>query len=124
MLQVHYDRYDTKFKDSHDSLTWEAEEEAVQKFKHEFIYPNIIKGEIEGDSMSNWLEKLSIHSYEPSDDNSGEKDSDEKEIANNDDDDLNNDDDGFNNDDDGLNKDDDDPNNDEGRAPEGEFAKS
>ncbi|KAL0868244.1 hypothetical protein ABMA27_007776 [Loxostege sticticalis] len=65
---VHYTRYDARYKDSHDSLTWEAEEEAVNKFKHEHIYPNIVKGEIEGNSMGQWLEKLSKHSFEPSED--------------------------------------------------------
>ncbi|KAI5645852.1 tRNA pseudouridine synthase domain-containing protein [Phthorimaea operculella] len=43
---VHYDRYDNKFKDTHGSLTWEAEEEMVQKFKKEHIYPNIVIGAI------------------------------------------------------------------------------
>ncbi|KOB78136.1 tRNA pseudouridine synthase, partial [Operophtera brumata] len=46
--KVHYERYDAKFKDSHDSLTWDDVEEAIQKFKHEHIYPIIVKGEVEG----------------------------------------------------------------------------
>lgn len=88
---MHYDRYDTKFKDSHDSLTWEAEEETVQKFKHEYIYPNIVKGEIEGNSMGTWLEKLSSHSYEPPEEVLGEKETEngEKEAGDDDDDDDN-----------------------------------
>lgn len=44
------------------------EEETIQKFKHEKIYPNIVKGEIEDHNMAIWLEKLAMHSYEPSDD--------------------------------------------------------
>ncbi|XP_026332253.1 tRNA pseudouridine synthase A [Hyposmocoma kahamanoa] len=84
---VHYDRYDNKFKDSHASLTWEAEEEAVQQFRHEHIFPNIIKGEIEGNSMGIWLEKLNLHSYEPSDDVPGEKNDVENEKEADDDDD-------------------------------------
>lgn len=85
MFQVHYDRYDNKFKDSHDSLTWTSEEEEIQKFKHEHIYPVIVKGEVENSSMAMWLEKLSNHSYEPSED-VPEK-IDEKELAGGDDDD-------------------------------------
>ncbi|XP_061725834.1 uncharacterized protein LOC133531545 isoform X3 [Cydia pomonella] len=77
LVKVHYDRYDTKFKDSHDSLTWTEVEDTVQKFTHEHIFPNIIKGEIQEESMATWLEKLKRYSYEPSDDVPIEKD-DEK----------------------------------------------
>ncbi|KAM3962165.1 LOW QUALITY PROTEIN: pseudouridine synthase 1 [Aphomia sociella] len=87
---VHYDRYDARYKTSHDSLTWEAEEEAIQKFKHDYIYPNIVKGEIEDNSMGNWLEKLKQHSYEPSDDVPSEKETEEKELIDGDDDDDDN----------------------------------
>ncbi|XP_072933162.1 pseudouridylate synthase 1 homolog isoform X2 [Epargyreus clarus] len=66
--KVHYERYDAKFKSSHDSLTWDEQEEAIEKFKHDQIYPSIVKGEVEGNSMGIWLEKLNKHSYEPSDD--------------------------------------------------------
>ncbi|XP_068619637.1 pseudouridylate synthase 1 homolog isoform X2 [Battus philenor] len=66
--KVHYERYDARYKDSHDSLTWEEEEELVKTFKKEKINPNIVKGEIEGNSMGLWLEKLKIHRYEPSED--------------------------------------------------------
>lgn len=83
---MHYDRYDAKFKNSHDSLTWDEAENDIQKFKHEHIYPIIVKGEIEDNSMGIWLDtKLSQHSYEPSDE-VPEKD-DEKEIGGDDDDD-------------------------------------
>lgn len=80
---VHYDRYDAKFKESHDSLTWDTEEEAIQKFKHEHIYPVIVKGELEENSIGLWLEKLQLHSYEPSEEN---QKVDEKELAGDDDD--------------------------------------
>ncbi|XP_004925769.2 pseudouridylate synthase 1 homolog isoform X2 [Bombyx mori] len=63
--KVHYDRYDARHKGTHDSLTWDKEEETIQKFKEDHIYPNIVRGEIERDSMGTWLEKLSKHSYEP-----------------------------------------------------------
>ncbi|XP_059051923.1 pseudouridylate synthase 1 homolog isoform X2 [Achroia grisella] len=84
---VHYDRYDARYKTSHDSLTWEAEDEAVQKFKLDHIYPNIVKGEIEDNSIGNWLEKLNLHSYEPSDDVPSEKETEDKELDDDDDDD-------------------------------------
>lgn len=89
-MQVHYERYDAKFKDSHDSLIWDDAEEAILKFKHEHIYPNIVKGEIEG-SMVTWLEKLSRHSFEPSDE-VPETRSDEPTDANSDDEDNGDDD--------------------------------
>ncbi|XP_053615428.1 pseudouridylate synthase 1 homolog isoform X2 [Plodia interpunctella] len=84
---VHYDRYDAKFKGTHESLTWEFVEDTVQKFKHQFIYPNIVKGEVLGDNMGTWLEKLNLHSYEPSDetDEKGTEDA-EGELEDDDDD--------------------------------------
>ncbi|XP_045538127.1 tRNA pseudouridine synthase A isoform X2 [Papilio machaon] len=89
--KVHYERYDAKFKDSHDSLTWEAEEDSVQTFKREKIYPNIVKGEIEDKSMAFWLEKLNKHNYEPSDDVPSEKEM-ENEQESDDEDEKENDD--------------------------------
>ncbi|XP_013173177.1 PREDICTED: tRNA pseudouridine synthase A, mitochondrial-like isoform X1 [Papilio xuthus] len=84
--KVHYERYDAKFKDSHDSLTWEAEEELVQTFKKEKINPNIVKGEIEDNSMGFWLEKLSKHNYEPSEDVPVEKEMENEQESDDDDD--------------------------------------
>ncbi|XP_026500207.2 pseudouridylate synthase 1 homolog isoform X1 [Vanessa tameamea] len=80
--KVHYEKYDAKFKDSHESLSWDAEEEAVERFKREQIFPNIVKGEIEDNSMGLWLEKIKGHSFEPSDDIP-----DDKNVINGDDDD-------------------------------------
>ncbi|XP_039760119.1 tRNA pseudouridine synthase A isoform X1 [Pararge aegeria] len=90
--KVHYERYAAKFKDSHDSLTWESEDEAVEKFKRAVIFPNIIKGEIEGNSMGLWVEKMKNHSFEPSDNISDEK-NDIGEAGGDDDDDDDDDDD-------------------------------
>ncbi|XP_049885657.1 pseudouridylate synthase 1 homolog isoform X2 [Pectinophora gossypiella] len=65
--KVHYDRYDARYRTTHANLRWEDEEEEVQKFIHEYIYPVIVKGEVEDNSMGEWLDmKLSNHSYEPS----------------------------------------------------------
>ncbi|CAH0596481.1 unnamed protein product [Chrysodeixis includens] len=82
---VHYDRYDAKFKDSHDSLTWSEEEDEIHKFKHEHIYPVIVKGEVENKSIAGWLEKLKMHSYEPSEETAASA-VDDKELADDDDD--------------------------------------
>lgn len=67
-MKVHYERYGARYKDSHDSLDWDDQDEEVQRFKHEQIFPNIIKGEIEDNSMGLWIEKIKGHSYEPNDD--------------------------------------------------------
>ncbi|CAG9568346.1 unnamed protein product [Danaus chrysippus] len=93
--KVHYERYDAKFKDSHESLTWDEEEDAVEKFKREKIFPNIVKGELESNSMGIWLEKMQNHSYEPSDDANDEKvkGDDDDEIKGDDDDEVKDDDD-------------------------------
>ncbi|XP_022815592.1 tRNA pseudouridine synthase A isoform X2 [Spodoptera litura] len=91
---VHYDRYDNKFKDSHDSLTWTSEEEEIQKFKHEHIYPVIVKGEVENNSMALWLEKMSNHSYEPSEDVPEKIDEKELAAGGDDDDDIDEEDEG------------------------------
>ncbi|KAG6445536.1 tRNA pseudouridine synthase A isoform X2 [Manduca sexta] len=65
--KVHYDRYDAKFGLTHEKLIWDDQEDTIQKFKMDYIYPNIVKGEIEGNNFAIWLEKLKLHSYEPSD---------------------------------------------------------
>jgi hypothetical protein len=39
----------------HDILTWEAEEEAVQQFKKEYILPTILEGEKDGKSYVVYL---------------------------------------------------------------------
>ncbi|XP_061379850.1 pseudouridylate synthase 1 homolog isoform X2 [Danaus plexippus] len=83
--KVHYERYDAKFKDSHESLTWDEEEDAVEKFKREKIFPNIVKGELESNSMGLWLEKMKNHSYEPSEDANDERVKDEEKDCGDDD---------------------------------------
>ncbi|XP_041983087.1 tRNA pseudouridine synthase A isoform X2 [Aricia agestis] len=84
--KVHYERYGARYKESHDTLDWDDQDEAVQRFKHEQIFPNIIKGEIEDNSMGLWLEKMKGHSYEPSDESEKNDVSDTKNINSFDDD--------------------------------------
>ncbi|CAF4880800.1 unnamed protein product [Pieris macdunnoughi] len=83
--KVHYERYDTRYKDSHESLTWEDLDDTIEKFKMEHIHPNVVKGEIEGRNMALWLEKIEKHSFDPNDyvmedkdDNIQDDDDDEK----------------------------------------------
>ncbi|CAK1545425.1 unnamed protein product [Leptosia nina] len=70
--KVHYERYDARYKGSHDSLVWEELEETIEKFKREQIHPNVIKGEIEGRSMAIWLEKITKHSFKPTENITGD----------------------------------------------------
>ncbi|XP_037037515.1 tRNA pseudouridine synthase A [Bradysia coprophila] len=64
--EVHYDRYNTKYGTDgmHDKLEWMAEEEKIQKFFHEHIFPTIVNTEMTDKPMVNWLETLPLHSYE------------------------------------------------------------
>ncbi|XP_045503850.1 tRNA pseudouridine synthase A isoform X1 [Colias croceus] len=71
--KVHYERYDAKFKDSHESLTWDDMEEEIELFKRQQIHPTVIRGEIEGKSMACWLEKVAKHSFVPNEDVAEEK---------------------------------------------------
>lgn len=60
----------------------------MEKFKREHIFPSIIKGEIEENSMGLWLEKIKGHSYEPSEETDnktevefgGDDDDDDEEV--------------------------------------------
>ncbi|XP_059485326.1 pseudouridylate synthase 1 homolog [Neocloeon triangulifer] len=66
LQEVHYDKYNKTVKKLgfHEPLTWEAEEEAVAKFKKDFILPTIIDGEKNGKSMLNWITTLAMHTFE------------------------------------------------------------
>ncbi|XP_050679457.1 pseudouridylate synthase 1 homolog isoform X1 [Leptidea sinapis] len=63
--KVHYERYDAKFKDSHENLTWEEVDPLVEAFKREHIVKSIVRGEVEEWASARWLEKLYGHSFEP-----------------------------------------------------------
>lgn len=64
--QVHYDRYNQRYgaDGMHDALTWDAEEEIIQKFIDEYIFPNIVNEERLEKPMVSWLETLPMHSYD------------------------------------------------------------
>jgi len=63
---VHFDKYNQKFKGDgmHEGLDWEAQTEAVEKFKEEFIFADIMETEIAEKSMMTWMaESLPLHSF-------------------------------------------------------------
>ena len=65
MLQsVHMDRYNDRFGNDgvHKALLWDEYEEAIESFKREKIYPQMIEGEKKG-SMIEWLADLGMHQY-------------------------------------------------------------
>lgn len=64
--QVHYDGYNTKFKDDgmHEQLVWDDFEAQIQEFRDKFIYPVIKETELKKQPMLKWLETLPIHSYD------------------------------------------------------------
>lgn len=74
---VHYDRYNTRYGTDgmHETLEWNELEETVLAFKEKYIYPTIIDTEIRENSMLAWLDKLTLHSFEftDEDDKSGDE---------------------------------------------------
>lgn len=63
--EVHYERYNRKFANDgiHESLSWEAVEDQVEAFKTDFIFSEMIRGEIEENSMFDWLKCLPMHTF-------------------------------------------------------------
>lgn len=63
--EVHFDRYNKKFGGDghHDPVEWESENDAIEEFKNQQIYPVVVETEIEEKSMFNWLKTLALHSY-------------------------------------------------------------
>jgi tRNA pseudouridine38-40 synthase len=63
--EVHFDRYNRKFGGDghHEPIEWEAQNDAIDKFKNDKIYPVVVETELEEKSMLTWLNTLSLHSY-------------------------------------------------------------
>ncbi|XP_075424751.1 pseudouridylate synthase 1 homolog [Ascaphus truei] len=63
--RVHFEKYNRRFGNDglHDSLDWAEEEQKIEAFKKEHIYPTIIQTEIQEKSMDSWLATLPIHDY-------------------------------------------------------------
>ena len=47
----------------HEPLSWEAEAEAVEAFKEDFIFADIIDTEVETKSMLEWMAFLPLHTF-------------------------------------------------------------
>lgn len=62
--KLHYDQYNTKWASdgSHEKIDFAHLKEALDKFKEEYIFSEIIKEEVETQSMMQWLSKLHFHS--------------------------------------------------------------
>ena len=59
-------RYNKRYEETHSKLDWAEQEEAVERFKEEFIFSEIIKTEVEEKSMLNWLgQALPMHTFTP-----------------------------------------------------------
>lgn len=63
--EAHFDRYNRKYGGDghHEPIEWEAQNDAIDKFKDEYIYPAVVEGEMKEKSMLTWLQTLSLHSY-------------------------------------------------------------
>ncbi|XP_053313390.1 pseudouridylate synthase 1 homolog [Spea bombifrons] len=66
--KVHFEKYNRRFGNDglHESLDWVEEDDKIESFKKEHIYPTIIQTEIQEKSMSTWMATLPIHDYEAS----------------------------------------------------------
>jgi tRNA pseudouridine38-40 synthase len=75
---VHYDRYNERYggDGQHETLTWEAENEAVEDFFQKKIMSTIIETELKEESMNRWIGRLKTHEYEKTE---GEKESSDKD---------------------------------------------
>lgn len=64
--EVHYDKYNYRYGGNgiHERLTWEEYQDVLDKFRHAYVYPNIIQTEAKEYSMLKWLQLLPIHSFD------------------------------------------------------------
>lgn len=62
--RLHFYDYAHRFK-THDPLTFNEFDDAVERFRCEQIHPFIIGTEIREQSMVNWFEYLMTHSFDP-----------------------------------------------------------
>jgi tRNA pseudouridine38-40 synthase len=63
--RLHYERYDSRFKDTHSSLEdlGEEAESNILKIRNELIVSEILATECETQSMIIWLSTLPLHSF-------------------------------------------------------------
>ena len=65
---VHFDKYNQRFANDglHEGLDWVGQQEAVEKFKEEFIFADIMETEMKEKSMMSWMgEALPLHTWVP-----------------------------------------------------------
>lgn len=62
--RLHFHDYANRFKMTHDPLTFEEFDDAVEEFRREQIHPVIVETEVKEESMLQWLEYLMIHSFD------------------------------------------------------------
>lgn len=64
--ETHFDRYNRKYgcDGQHEALEWSAVNEAIDKFKYDYIYPVVVEAELKEKSMINWMQTLKLHSYQ------------------------------------------------------------
>lgn len=64
--QVHYDRYNERYATDgiHEALAWTADEPTIQRFYETYIVPTIVDTEVREQSMINWMQTLSLHTYD------------------------------------------------------------
>ena len=67
LSQIHYERYDRKFgaDGTHDPLNWAECSEAVERFKEDVIFADMVETEAESKSMLDWLKFLHMHTFTP-----------------------------------------------------------
>ncbi|XP_060582562.1 pseudouridylate synthase 1 homolog [Ruditapes philippinarum] len=65
--KLHYDHYNRRYASdgSHERIDFNHLREKISTFKEEYIFSEIIKEEIETQSMMNWMAKLHFHTCGP-----------------------------------------------------------
>lgn len=74
--QVHYEKYNTTFGRMggiHNDLTWTESDGVVQEFREKLILPTIIRGEIEDESMTHWVQNMDLNDTGEKDDLNGDR---------------------------------------------------
>jgi tRNA pseudouridine38-40 synthase len=60
-------RYNKRFGSDglHEALSWEKQQDAVDRFKEDFIFSDIVRTEVTTRSMFEWMAVLPQHKFEP-----------------------------------------------------------
>jgi len=65
--EIHYDRYNTRYGSDgiHSPLSWEKEQDEVDRFKEDYVFSDIVETEISTKSMFEWMTVLPMHTFKP-----------------------------------------------------------